>query len=175
MKKIFLMLSLILISITYVNAQKDAISKYFSVYEDDRDFTVVRISGRMFSMFSNLEVDDPHDQRVLDAISDLTGLKILSIDDIDNGFSMYRKAIAKISEAGYEELMTVRESDHDLKFFIQESEGKIIELVMISGGNHEFTILSLVGLIRLEDLSDLSKSLEIDGLENLDKIEKNKN
>lgn len=170
MKKLML-IPLIIIAISMDTfAQRDAISKFFSEYEENRDFTVITISGRMFKAFADIETDDPEDQRVMDAISKLTGLKIMSLSNTSKGFEMYRDATSKISTKGYEEIMTVRESDHDLKFYVLESNELISELVMISGGKNEFTILSLVGIINLDDLSDLSKSLEIEGLEELEKV-----
>ena len=66
--------------------------------------------------------------------------------------------------------MSVRSEDTDMKFLIKE-KGKIIsELLMVMGGNDEFFIISLVGDIDLKQIARLSKGMDIDGLENLEKI-----
>jgi hypothetical protein len=75
----------------------------------------------------------------------------------------------------YEELMSVRDKDKDMKFFIKESGGKISELVMVAGGNEEFMLLSIFGEIDLKQISKISKKMNIDGLENLENIKDKKN
>ena len=45
---------------------------------------------------------------------------------------------------------------------------------MLAGGNKEFMILSLFGEIDLKQVSKIGKSMDIDGLKNLEKIDENK-
>ena len=46
---------------------------------------------------------------------------------------------------------------------------------MIAGGNEEFMLLSLFGEIDLKQVSKISKKMNIDGLEQLEKIKDKKN
>ncbi len=75
----------------------------------------------------------------------------------------------------FEELMSIRDKDKDMKFYTKEAGGKISELVMVMGGNEEFMVLSLFGEIDLKDISKIGKSVNIDGLENLEKVKDKKN
>ncbi len=71
----------------------------------------------------------------------------------------------------YEELMSVRDKDKDMKFFIKEiGSGKIGELIMVMGGNDEFMLLTLFGEIDLKKISSIGKKMNIEGLQNLEKI-----
>lgn len=173
MKKITLIYLMLMGISTLSQAQNDAISKWFSKYENNRDFTVVSISGRMFSVLTDIKTDNPEDQEILKTISNLTGLKILSNENVQDGYAMYDECLKILSSKNYETVMTLRESDHDTKFVIREEAGKINEVIMISGGKHQFTMLSLTGIINLEQLSKISKKLEIDGLDELDQLDKN--
>ena len=158
------------------NAQDNVISKSFSTWENDRSFTVVTISGKMFSLFTDIETSDPEDQAILDAISNLSGLRLITKDNISNGFDLYKKALERIPQDIYVEVMTVREEDSDIKFLIREKGDVISELVMVMGSDHDFLVLSLYGIIDLDQISKLSKKVDIDGLEELDKLkEKDKN
>ncbi|MDH5604998.1 MAG: DUF4252 domain-containing protein, partial [Cyclobacteriaceae bacterium] len=139
-------------------------------WENDRTFTVVTISGKMFSLFTDIETSDPEDQAILDAISKLSGLRLITKDNISNGFDLYKRALDKIPSDDYVELMTVREEDSDIKFLIREKGAVISELVMVMGSDHEFLVLSLYGIIDLDQISKLSKKVDIDGLEELDKL-----
>ena len=43
---------------------------------------------------------------------------------------------------------------------------------MLSGAGKDFFLMSLIGDIDLNKISKLSKSLDVDGIENLDKLDK---
>ncbi len=170
MKKLAI-LSILLVSALGSNAQEDAITKFFSKYQNDESFTQVNITGRMFSLFTNFETEDEEDQEMIDAVSKVKGLKILAKEDISNGQDLYQEAFRLIDSKEYEELMTIREKDSDMKFLIKEKDGIIEELLMVIGSDNSFFLLSLVGDIDLKQISKLSKSMDIDGFENLQNID----
>ena len=155
-------------------AQDDAISRFFDKYEEDEDFTHVTITSRMFGLFANLDIEDEEDKELMDAVSKVKGLKIIGKDDIGNAEAdaLYKEAFKLIPESEYDELMTVRDKDSDMKFLIKEENGVITELVMVMHGDNEFFLLSLIGDIDLKQISRLSKSMSIDGFEHLKNIDK---
>jgi len=172
MKKLAIV-SILILSTLAASAQEDAITKFFSKYQNDDSFTQINITGRMFSLFTNFEAEDEEDQEMIDAVSKVKGLKILAKEDIANGQELYEEAFRLIDSNEYEELMTIREKDNDMKFLIKEKNGIIAELLMVIGSEDSFFLLSLVGDIDLKQISKLSKSMDIDGFENLQNIDKN--
>ncbi|MEO1049358.1 MAG: DUF4252 domain-containing protein [Bacteroidota bacterium] len=167
---VFTLLSVMAFS---VSAQDDAISKFFQKYSDDPDFSEVNITGRMFSLLTDLEIEDEEDQAILDAISQLSGLKVLARDNTSRGKELYREAYSLVSKNKYEELMSIRDEDMDMKFLIKEEGNQIKELLMIGGGDDEFFIMSIFGIIDLKQISKISKKMNIDGLEKLEKLNDN--
>jgi Domain of unknown function (DUF4252) len=153
---------------------QDAISKFFSKYQNDETFSQVTVSSKMFALFTNMEADTPEDKEVLEAISKLKGLRILAKEDARNARSLYKEAFTLIPIKEYEELMSVRDKDKDMKFLIKESGGKISELLMIMGGNEQFMVMSLFGEIDLKQVSRIGKKMDVDGLEHLEKMDKKK-
>lgn len=153
---------------------QDAISKFFSKYQSDETFSQVTVSSKMFALFTNMEADTPEDKEVLEAISKLKGLRILAKEDARNARSLYKEAFTLIPIKEYEELMSVRDKDKDMKFLIKESGGKISELLMIMGGNEQFMVMSLFGEIDLKQVSRIGKKMDVDGLEHLEKMDKKK-
>ena len=133
MKKIFTIMLLSAFALG-AQAQDDAITKFFSKYEDDMSFTVVNITSRMFSLFTDLEVENEEDKQVLEAISKLEGLRILAKEDTDQGMKLYKEAYGLLPKGDYEDLMTVRDQDQNMRFLIKEKDGKISELLMLMGG-----------------------------------------
>ena len=156
-------------------AQGDAISKFFSKYQNDETFSQVTISSKMFSMLMNMEVDDPEDQEVINAVSKLKGLRILAKEDTRDGRALYKEALSLVPTKEYEELMSVRDDDKDMKFFVKEtSPGKIGELVMVAGGADEFMVLSIFGEIDLKQIGKIGSRMDIDGLDDLQKLDDKK-
>jgi hypothetical protein len=156
-------------------AQGDAISKFFTKYQNDETFSQVTISSKMFSMLMNMEVEDPEDQEVINAISKLKGLRILAKEDTRDGRVLYKEALSLVPAKEYEELMSVRDEDKDMKFFVKEtSPGKIGELVMVAGGATEFMVLSLFGEIDLKQIGKIGSKMDIDGLDNLHRLDDDK-
>jgi hypothetical protein len=174
MKK--LMIGLVMMAASVIaHAQNDAIAKFFTKYQNDETFSQVTVSGKMFSMMANLDGDTPEEKAMINSISKIKGLKILSKSEARNSRELYKEAISMIPAKDFEELMSVRDKDKDMKFFTKESGGKISELVMVMGGNEEFMVMTIFGEIDLKDISKIGKSVNIEGMENLDKINEKKN
>lgn len=173
--KQFMVVALMFVASSAAFAQGDAISKFFSKYQNDETFSQVTISSKMFSMLTNMEVDDAEDQEVINAISKLKGLRILAKEHTRDGRVLYKEALGLVPGKEYEELMSVRDEDKDMKFFIKEmSPGKIGELLMVAGGNDEFMVLSLFGEIDLKQIGKIGSKMDIDGLDNLHKLDDKK-
>lgn len=149
---------------------QDIITKFFNKYQGDESFTQVTISSKMFSLFTNMEVENKEDQEVLNAISKLKGLRILGKENTSDARSLYKEAFALIPTKEFEELMSVRDKDKDMKFYIKESGGKISELVMIVGGSKDFMVMSLFGEIDLKQVSHIGRKMNVSGLEKLENM-----
>jgi hypothetical protein len=168
MKKV-IAVGVLMVVMTGAFAQ-DAISKFFSKYQTDESFSSVTVSSKMFSLFTNMDAETPEDKEVLEAISKLKGLKILAKEDARNARELYKEAFVLIPIKEYEELMSVRNEDKDIKFYIKENAGKISELLMVMGGNEQFMVMSLFGEIDLKQISRIGKKMDVKGLEHLEKM-----
>ena len=154
---------------TGVFAQGEAISKFFTKYATDESFTTATISSKMFSLITNMDVQNEEDKEIVAAISKLKGLKVLGKENTSDARALYKEAYALVNK-DYEELMSVRDKDKDTKFFIRESSGKINELLMVMGGTDDFMLLSLYGEIDLKSISRIGRKMNVDGLEKLENI-----
>lgn len=164
--------AIILVLISYAAASgQDVISKFFTKYQNDETFTNVNISSKMFGLFTQMDADNPEDKEVLDAISKLKGLKIIAKENARNSRELYTEALGLIPK-NFEELMSVRDKDKDMKFMIEEKGGKISEMLMVVGGNEEFMVMSIFGEIDLKQISRIGTKMNIKGLENLQNMDK---
>lgn len=174
MKTTVVGLVMMLVSITAFS-QGDAITKFFAKYQDDETFSQVTVSSKMFSLLMDMQVDNAEDQEIINAVSKLKGLRILGKDHTRDGRTLYKEALSLLPSKDYEELMSVRDDDKDMKFFIRSGSGagKIAELVMVMGGNDDFMVLSLFGDIDLKQIGKIGSKMDISGLDHLHKLDKN--
>lgn len=169
MKNIILIL-MAMFSTAILTAQADAIEKYFNQYLDDERFTVVYISPKMFNMVAKMDIEDL-DAETKELISNLKGLRILTTEI--NTLAFYNEALKKINTSEYEILMKVRDGDENVHILIKDDGGqRIHELLLLVGGASDFVLLSFIGDIDLDKISKLANSMDIKGVEHLEKIEK---
>lgn len=178
MKQVMKYLTMVLLWVSLGNqafGQNDAINQFFQKYMDDENFTSVYISSKLFSMVAKLEIDDVEPE-IRAMIKDLKGLQVLVTEH--EPMKYYKEATKSISLTDYDLLMTVRDEDQKIRFYTKENKEVIQELFLIVGGKDEFVILSLVGVIDLEKISKIANSMDVEGLQHLEKLgqeEKEKN
>lgn len=156
---------LLLFTTAKMQAQANAIDKYFSQYVEDERFTVVYISAKMFQLFDKLDVDgldidDKEGEAIKNIAKDLRGLRILSADE--NGDQFYKEAKSKIDTKEYEVLMTVRnKKGSNVDFLIKDEKDIIKELLLLVGGeDNEFVLLSFVGNLDLNKIINLANTMD---------------
>lgn len=140
--------------------EEDAIVKYFSKYVEQEEFTSIFISRRMIDMLTRNKRDNEN-PKMRETLKKLGGLRMLSADSV-NGQQLYQEIFGKLNQESYEELMSVRESDGDVKFLIKEAEGeKISELLMLVGGDDSFFMLSIIGIsLDLDSVMDIAEDFQ---------------
>jgi hypothetical protein len=169
MKKVFLtivVLCLFLVS----KAQNNPVDDIFNKYSEKDGFTVVTISGKMFSMFANQGEGNNAEGNV---ISKLKSIRILSVEDslLNTNLNFYTELSKKLDLSAFEELMVVKEGQDITKFLVKQKGSIISELLVITGGPGGNSLISITGDIDLKSLSEISKEMGIEKLENLDKID----
>ena len=170
-KKVTLFLLLITITLQALS-QGDPVKQLFDRYAGKEGYTTVYISSKMFSMFSQADIDDPEFNTLM---KNLKSIRILAQDEgagRTEKVDFYKEVIGKLPPEEYEELMTVTEPGQKVKFLVKEENGKIAELLMVVGGsNTENVLIDIRGNIDLKQIAQLSKIMDIEGLEELDKLE----
>ncbi len=170
MKKIVIGV-LLLVSSVIVNAQNQAVEQLFAKYADRDGYTTVSISKAMFSLFaSETESKDEFNQ----AVKGLESIRILAPDSATAQkvkLNFYNEVSKSFPAAQYEELMSIKEKDQVFKMLIRKKGDVITEFLMIGGGNDN-VLIYITGNINLKSISKLSKAMDIEGMENIDKVDK---
>lgn len=152
-----------------VQAQDDAIVKFFSKYIESDNFSRVYISPKMMQMAggflrSNAETGKAEEKDLGELMQKVKGIRILSGEKVD-GKSLYKEAMATLKKNKYEDLMDVQDKISSLKFMVREENGKIAELLMLSGSENEFTLLSMLGSFTYGDLNILAEKTKLPGMD----------
>jgi ACT domain-containing protein len=159
------------LAITAVKAQSPA-DRIFDKYSGKEGYTTVFISKYMFDLFSNIEPTDPEAKEMKEAISKLTGIKILASEKPDESVSFLKEMKKDISSGGYKELMVIKEGDQDVQFLVHEDNGKVSELLLIVSDKGENVLISIQGDIDMKNISKLANVMDIEGMDKLENIDK---
>ena len=148
--------------------------KLFDKYSEQEGFTSVYITQHMFGLFADVETEEDEDG-FIELVKNLNCIKIISVDDenkdLNRTVNFYDEIMKDFPKDLYEELMVVKKKDQDIKFLIRKEDKNIKELLMIVGGMEDNALISIQGDIDLKTISKLSKTMNIDGMENLENIE----
>jgi hypothetical protein len=154
-----------------LQAQSNPVDEMFNKYSEKQGFTVVSISSKMFSLFAN---KDPENKDAENVINKLKSIKILSVEDslMNKNLNFYSELSKKLDLSVYEELMVIKEGPDITKFLIKQNGNLISELLVVKGGPGGNSLISIKGELNLKNISDMSKSLDMQELKSLDKIQK---
>ncbi len=179
MKKLIKLISIIFILIPMMlSAQDSSIENLYDEYVGEDGFTSVNISKEMFMLLVQLEgVENDEFKEMQSALAGLNGMKILTYNRRgDETSNILNTKVNEILKKGkFTELMTVKEVDSDARFMLRKKGNDIIELLLVSTEKNQTTLISFFGIIDLKSISKISKSVQIKGLDKLEKIKDNYN
>ena len=86
--------------------------------------------------------------------------------------NFYKEIKKSIDIDSYSELMSVNDNESDVKFLAKKTgEGRVSELLMIVKGDEDVVVMSMLGDMDMKTISGIGKSLDMKGMENLEKID----
>ncbi|MCU0378801.1 MAG: DUF4252 domain-containing protein [Bacteroidales bacterium] len=136
-----------------LNAQKDALDDFFASYSGKDGYTSVIINGNLFGLLKNFD-DDPD---LADMDERITSVRIVTreSDYESSGVSFMSELKGDIRRGGYEELMSVKDSDDDVLFLVKSSGKTVTELLVIASGDSE-AVIQIKGKLTRDDVERLS-------------------
>lgn len=151
-------------------AQNKAMEQLLEKYSAQDGFTSVVITKNMFQLFAN--VDNPKNDDFLKTVKNLDFIKIYSMKGEQEGATFYQGVQSAIPDKDYKELMTISEKESKVRFLTLEKNGVIRELLMISNGKEESSLIWIAGIIDMKTVARIAQGMQINGMENLEKVDK---
>ena len=154
-----------------LRAQTSGVEAVFDKYNGREGYTTVTLTKSMFELFSAV-ADDKDDKDFKDITKRLSGIRILSCDCKGGqkaALEFYREMARSVSTSQYQDLMDINDGGDQVKFVIRKQGDRITELVMVAGGS-DACLISLQGDIDLKQVSKLSRSMNIKGMDHLSSV-----
>ena len=168
MKRISIFIALLIFPFL-TNAQ-DFVDQLIGKYQGKKGFTTVVVNKNLFDIVAAMDENDEDLQQMKGMIDNI---RIIAMaDDLNpENINFYQEIINQVDTKSYQELMTVKETDNDVVFYVKYIGNDIEELLLIAGGNDENAVISIKGKINLKEIASLSKSIHMKGFEHLDELE----
>ncbi|MEE4197372.1 MAG: DUF4252 domain-containing protein [Bacteroidales bacterium] len=167
MKRISIIITFIALPFL-VNAQ-DFVDQLIEKYQGKSGFTTVVIHKNLFEFAAAIE-DDEDLQKMKGMIDNI---RIIALEDELNPekVNFYEEIIGQVDKKSYQQLMSVKETDHDVIFYAKYAGKDIEEILLIAGGNHENAVISIKGKLNLKEMASLSRSVHMSGFEHFDALD----
>lgn len=182
MKKMFL----VLFAVSSLIAKGQSI---FDSYANNEEVSYISINPKMFEMLGKMSVStsDPEAEEYLKMVQSIRNFKVLISANVSISDEMFQWVEGQVQEKDLEELMTVRDNESDIHFYVKESnrENFVEQLLMfvydksgdkkvvIGGKGIESVLMLLEGNIDLNQISKLTEKMALPGGEHLKKAGKN--
>ena len=175
MKKLaFLVTMMFLLASFTTFAQESPTKKLYDKYGGKEGYTTVTISKELFGMFSEIDSQDPDAKEIKEMMSQLDGIQILMYetkDQADAELAKFKDEIAKVKAADFTELMMVKEGTEEVKFLARKKGEMISELLLLINNEKEAGFVSISGMIDMNTVAKLSKTMNLQGMDKLEKLE----
>lgn len=171
MRKIVIFSLFVIISSAVMS--QSPVDKIFNKYSGQEGFTTVYITKYMFDLFRNVDSEGESDE-MAEAISKLNSIKIIATDDdpaTKVKINLYDEVMKDLPVKDYKEAMVIKEKDENVKFLIKEKNNKVEELLLLVGSPGESALIIIQGDIDMKNISKITKSMNIEGMEKLDEME----
>lgn len=163
LKRIGQLLAIFLLLAPVVSlAQQSPVDKLFEKYANKKGMTTVNISGSLLSFAASAGGDSAQ----ADMLSQLNGIRILSVDDdeLNESIDFFKEMNGDkfFKDNKYESLMEITEDNEVIRFYARKAaNGSFSELLMVIGGE-ENTLISIQGMIDPANLGKITGALDMD-------------
>lgn len=147
-------------------------SQLFDSYSGTKGFQSIHITQHMFNLFKNV-TSEAEESDFRDIASSLQSIKIMTLEPKEaggRGLQFRRQLNELVTSSGYKELMVIRDGAETTAFLIKEEGDYITEFVMAVTGEDSPTLIFLEGRITLNQVSRMSRMMNVSGFEHLDKL-----
>ena len=138
-------------------SQSKTIKDFYNKYKHQEEVGKLELKGFVLRLAAKFADEEDADR----LLSRITRLRVLSFD---NGRTVPRSELKEfmrsIRKERFEDLMSIREEGDDIQIMIREEGVSISDVLVIIKGDDKFTMLSLEGKLKFNDIKQLNIDVE---------------
>jgi|688.fasta_scaffold553826_2 hypothetical protein len=170
MKQIFFCLLATVAILEVAKAQNTPLQVFFQSHKQAPGFTHACLSKDLFDVASKHEISKEDWQGLHHVVKNLGAMEILVADSISNGHELYKEAKKCVPADEFEELLTVRDEQTNVRIWVKAEDAVVTDLVLLVGAPQEFVLICFAGTLQLGNLSELPSLFETGKTAQLAKI-----
>ncbi len=155
-------------------AQASELNKLFDRYAGQEGFTSLHITRHLFELFKKVETAQ-QGKEFDEAVTSLRSIKLLIADSTTHAamnHRLVRDILSSLPRDKYTELIVFQQNGRETITVLIREDGPVIEeFLMTVDSPSEAVFIFLEGNIDLENISRLSRTMDIKGLEHLENID----
>lgn len=146
------------------------IDKNFAQYEDFNETTVVHVAAKSFEYASYIIPSNDEEEIALkEFVASVNSLDLIAVSDLESAKSEYRRGV-RILEAGYKELINIKDKASHYSFYIDSNDDIVYELVGIGNDENDFFVVSVTGEMKLDLIASIISKIDSDDFSPLAKL-----
>lgn len=157
----FAMLFLLTIQLGFAQAAK--LHSLFDQYQNTDGVTSIKIAKPMFRMLGSMNINDSDLNNISPILNKVDGLKILIVEGngkknnpANSQTVLKNEILSAVKNLNYEELMSVKSKDNNVKFLAEKTSGDIFNnLLLTIAGDDSDVLMILDGKISMNDINNL--------------------
>ena len=173
MKHIGILLVAIFMS---VSLEAQTIQSFLADLEDNDDYGVITINREMFKMIASFDIELGEDEEVIrDLINDINKVRVF-INEDNGSYEDYKQIKGIASGTTMDNLISVKDGSERVDLFTNPTsdDGVVDGLLLIVHEDTQNVFIHIDGEINLNHLAKLTEKMDIEGLDQLKKISKDK-
>src|SRR5690606_7049391 len=152
MKTILLIISLFIAGMA--QAQISKLDQIFEQYKEHKGVTSIKIGKPMFKMMNKMKIRDADRETIKPLLSKINLIKMLIFENA--GSSVRNEVSSAIRNLKYEEFMVINSDGNNIKFVVENVEGKFLNNLLLSINSDEETIFMILdGALKYDDINTL--------------------
>ncbi len=167
MKITYLLLACLLLSAPAVSAQNENLNNFIETHKSDPGFTFAYLSRDLFEVASKSEVKEKDWKKLQEIVKNVGSLRILAADEIKTGRALYKEALAQIPTDEFDELLTVRDEQTNVRIWAKSDDSQITDLILLVGSPEEFVLICFAGALELGNITELAKLFDAEEAKDL--------
>ncbi len=184
--KQFILIITMLVTFPVFGQDSELFKQLTDQYSDNEGFSASLLSSDMFDLYlkkKNLDDSSP----VYAALKSLKSIVVVSQSNVktsmnstgasaivsSEGSQIHEKILDYYKKNNFTLFKTEKRMGEDIKVYVNKRDDKIASLALITNSSASTNLVELHGDIDLKNVSELSKAINLRGLENLYKLDNN--